>query len=140
MISTALVRATLLWIMAGRALAAGGGETFPYEPASVETVRGQVVRLERIAHPTGAAVHLVLRTDAGDDLPVALGPARFVERAFPIRAGDRVEVTGARVVRGKPPFVASEVKKGGQVLRLRDRYGVPVWRHGRGRRTAGTAP
>jgi hypothetical protein len=132
MIGTIVVCVSLRWTAAAI-------EKPPYDPASVETVRGAVVRVVRIAHPTGIGVHLVRRTDAGEDVPVALGPARFVERAFPIRPGDGVEITSARVVPGKPTFVASEVRKGNQVLRLRDRYGVPLWQHGAARRSTGTA-
>ena len=117
-------------LLCGAGQDAAGGENLPYDPGSVETIRGRVARVDRIAHPTGSGLHLILRTDAGEDVPVALGPAHFVERAFPIGAGDHIEITGARVVRGKRTFVASEVKKDGRVLRLRDRYGVPVWKHG----------
>ncbi|HEU4344281.1 MAG TPA: hypothetical protein VFU31_22205 [Candidatus Binatia bacterium] len=41
---------------------------------------------------------------------------------------DRVEVKGARITfEGKPAIIASEVKKGDEVLRLRDDAGFPVW-------------
>jgi len=139
MIGAVLVGLTLLCAAGRRAPAAADVEMLPYDPGSVETVRGRVVRIVRIVHPTGTGVHLMLRTEAGDDLPVALGPIRFVERAFPIRVGDEIEITGARVVRGKPAFMASEVKKDDQIPRLRDRYGVPVWEHGGERRSIGTA-
>jgi hypothetical protein len=48
--------------------------------------------------------------------------------------GDKVEVTGSRVTyEGQPTIIAGEVKKGAQVLKLRDAAGVPVWA-GQGRR------
>ena len=38
-----------------------------------------------------------------------------------IAPGDKVEVTGSRITyEGKPTIIAAEVKKGGQVLKLRD--------------------
>ena len=101
------------------------------DPASIETVRGEVMRVEAVEHPGGRGIHLVLKTDSEETLPVALGPALFVERRLPITPGDRLEVTGFRVIRGKPALIASEVKKDGRVLRLRDRQGVPVWSRGR---------
>jgi hypothetical protein len=39
-----------------------------------------------------------------------------------------VEVTGSRVTfRNKSAIIAAEVKKGDEVLRLRDSNGIPVW-------------
>jgi hypothetical protein len=39
-----------------------------------------------------------------------------------------VEVTGSRITyEGQPAIIAGEVKKGGQVLKLRDAAGVPAW-------------
>ena len=107
----------------------------PYDPGSLETVRGEVVRVERIPSASGRrSLRLVLRTDDGACVPVALGPARVAERqAFTLVAGERVDVTGWRVVRSKPPLAASEVRKDGATLRLRDAHGRPVWN---GRRRA----
>jgi len=48
--------------------------------------------------------------------------------------GDKVEVTGSRITyEGQPTIIAGEVKKGEQVLKLRDAAGVPAWA-GQGRR------
>jgi hypothetical protein len=48
--------------------------------------------------------------------------------------GDQVEVKGVRTtIAGKPVVLAAEVKKGDNVLVLRDANGVPVW-SGWGRR------
>jgi hypothetical protein len=134
MLGAAIVGVLLVYVSSGPAR---GTETLSYDPASIETVRGDVVRVVTIAHPTGTGVHLIVRTEAGEDVAVALGPVQVVERAFRIRPGDRVDITGARVVRGKPTLVACELKKGEQVLRLRDRYGVPLWKQ---RASATTAP
>jgi len=107
----------------------------PYDPGRLETLRGEVVRIERVPNASGRrSLRLVLRTDDGACVPVALGPARVAERqAFTLVAGERVEVTGWRVVRSKPPLAASEVRKDGATLRLRDAHGRPVWN---GRRRA----
>ena len=62
-------------------------------------------------------------------IPVHLGPSWYMEKqAVTIAAGDKVEVTGSRIMyRGKPTIIAAEVKKGDQVLKLRDASGVPAW-------------
>jgi hypothetical protein len=101
----------------------------PYDPGRLETLRGEVVRVERIPSASGRrSLRLVLRTDDGACVPIALGPAWVAERqAFTLVAGERVEVTGWRVVRSKPPLAASKVRKEGATLRLRDAHGRPVW-------------
>ncbi|WP_136515496.1 DNA-binding protein [Geomonas edaphica] len=101
-----------------------------YDPAKVETVTGEVVKVEVVSARKGPGngVHLQLKTDQGT-IPVHIGPAWFVERLdAKIEKGDRVEVKGARInFDGKPAIIAAEVKKGDAVLQLRDAAGVPVW-------------
>jgi hypothetical protein len=33
-------------------------------------------------------------------------------------------------VAGKPAIIAAQVKKGNEILKLRDENGIPVWRRG----------
>jgi Glu-tRNA(Gln) amidotransferase subunit E-like FAD-binding protein len=50
-----------------------------------------------------------------------------------IKAGDKVEVKGVKAVRmGQDVFIAAEVKKNGEILKLRDENGVPFWAGWRG--------
>jgi hypothetical protein len=45
-----------------------------------------------------------------------------------IAAKNKVEVKGSRITfGGKPVIIAAEVKKGDEVLKLRDDAGFPVW-------------
>ncbi|MEJ2365960.1 MAG: DNA-binding protein, partial [Deltaproteobacteria bacterium] len=45
-----------------------------------------------------------------------------------IAPGDEIEVKGSRVTfDGKPAIIAAEVKKGNEVLVLRDASGFPLW-------------
>jgi hypothetical protein len=45
-----------------------------------------------------------------------------------IQPKDTVEVKGSRVtVQGQPALIAAEVKKGDEVLKLRDEAGIPMW-------------
>ena len=44
---------------------------------------------------------------------------------------DKLRVTGSRIsVQGKPALIAREVRKGSQVLKLRNDRGQPLWRRG----------
>jgi hypothetical protein len=107
-----------------------------YDPKSVETIRGEVVRVEKIPWRKGKGhgVHLIVRTDK-ETIPVHLGPAWYVDaQPLEVEAKDQVEVRGSRVtVQGQPAIIAAEITKGEQSLKLRDEAGVPLWRGRRGR-------
>lgn len=107
-----------------------------YNPSTVETMSGEVVKVDRLAPIKGMSygVHLQLKTDK-ETIPVHLGPAWYIDRQkINIRQGDKIEVTGSRVTfNGAPAIIASEVRKGDAVLKLRDTNGIPVW-SGRGGR------
>jgi hypothetical protein len=107
-----------------------------YDPATVETLQGEVVemkrvvpRMKRMAKRFGHGVHAMLRTDK-ETIEVHLGPAPFVDQQEPkLAAKDRVEVKGSRVtIDGKPVILAEQVRKGEQVLTLRAPDGTPRWR------------
>ncbi len=101
-----------------------------YDPATVETVRGEVVSVDLITPRKGmtSGIHLVVDTDQGP-LSVHLGPEWYVSRQETrIEANDAVEVKGSRVVfKSEPAMVAAEITKGDKTLVLRDARGVPVW-------------
>ena len=108
----------------------GGAYGRMYDPKTVDTVTGEVVKVDRITPMRGMSggVHLVLKTDKSD-VSVHLGPQWYLENQdVKIEPKDTVEVTGSRVtVQGQPALIAAEVKKGDQVLKLRDAAGTPVW-------------
>jgi hypothetical protein len=121
----------------GKGRAGAGGRL--YDPKTVETVTGDVVRVDQVSRQGGQGrggghgVHVLLKTDQGD-IPVHLGPSWYMEKqALQVAPNDKIEVRGSRVtVDGKPAIIAAEVKKGDQVLKLRDDNGVPLWsRQGR---------
>ena len=101
-----------------------------YDPKTVETVTGEVVKVDRITPMRGMSggVHLVVKTDKGD-VSVHLGPQWYLENQdVKIEPKDKVEIKGSRVtLQGKPTLIAAEVKKGDEVLKLRDDAGVPMW-------------
>lgn len=88
-----------------------------------ETISGEVLCVDKVQSREGGGEEVVLevRTERGT-IPVHLGPARFLEnQRMHIKPNDQVEVTGTRVaVEEKEALIASQVKKGGQVLKLRD--------------------
>ena len=103
-----------------------------YDTKTVETIQGKVVSVEKTSSKGRAyGIHLILQTDK-ETIPVHLGPGWYVEKQTPrFEPNDTVTVTGSRVtVDGKPAIIAAQVKKGNDILRLRDENGVPVWRRG----------
>ena len=108
-----------------------------YDPKTVETIQGNVVSVDKTSSKDRAyGIHLILQTDKVT-IPVHLGPGWHVEKQTPrIEPNDTVTVTGSRVtVSGKPAIIAAQVKKGNDILKLRDENGIPTWRRaGRGSR------
>jgi hypothetical protein len=101
-----------------------------YDPKTVETAVGEVVSVSTITpnKGMGTGIHMVLKTDK-ETISVHLGPTWYLENQdVKIEAKDKVEVKGARTTfAGKPALIAAEVKKGDEVLKLRDDAGFPVW-------------
>jgi hypothetical protein len=101
-----------------------------YDPKTVETVTGEVVSVDKITPLKGMqyGVHMMVKTDR-ETISVHLGPGWFIENQdIRIEPGDKIEVMGSRIAfEGKPAIVAAEVRKGDQVLKLRDQDGFPAW-------------
>jgi len=112
----------------------GWGMGTPYQrtfnPATVETLSGTVESVDKITpiKEMHYGIHVTLKTEK-ESISVHLGPDWYIERLdTKIEKGDKVEVRGSRVaMMGNPAIIASEVKKGGETLKLRDEAGVPVW-------------
>jgi len=101
-----------------------------YDPATLRNLRGEVVWIKKLVPAEGMADGLQLLLKMRDEtIPVHLGPLWFLERQdFTLAAGDAVEVVGSRVTfEGMPALIATEVKKGENVLRLRESGGFPLW-------------
>jgi hypothetical protein len=101
-----------------------------YDPKTVETISGEVERVDTITPMKGMSggVHLLVKTDK-ESISVHLGPAWYLENQdVKIEPKDKVEITGSRITFDKKPaIIAKEVKKGEEVLNLRDDNGYPVW-------------
>jgi hypothetical protein len=112
----------------------GWGQGTPYnrmyDPAKVETISGTVESVGTAVPMKGmyAATTLTVKTDK-ETISVHLGPEWYIGRLdTKIAKGDAIEVKGSRVTFAeKPAIIAAEVKKGDNVLVLRDSAGTPVW-------------
>lgn len=101
-----------------------------YNPKTLETISGKVVSVDKILPMKGMShgVHAVIKTDK-ETVSVHLGPDWYIENQdMGIAPKDKIEVTGSRITfQGEPAIIAAEVKKGKNVLVLRDEKGFPVW-------------
>jgi len=126
--------ATAVWAQPGTG-PGGGGPRVHYgtmwEPKTVETLSGEVVAVDKYVPGRGGTsygVRLSLKTEK-ETILVVLGPVWYVEQQhFAVAAKNQVEVKGSRLsIQGQPTIIAQEVKKGDQVLKLRDDKGAPLW-------------
>ena len=101
-----------------------------YNTETVETISGEITSVDKITPGKGMSygIHAVLKTD-GTTLPIHLGPGWFIENQdITIEASDKVEITGSKITfEGKPAIIAARIKKGDEILILRDENGFPVW-------------
>lgn len=101
-----------------------------YNPATVETISGTVEAVTQIKPMKGMyyGIHIMVKTGK-DNLEVHLGPGWYIEGLdTKIEKGDKIEVKGSKVtMSGKTVIIAAEVKKGDNVLVLRDSAGIPAW-------------
>jgi hypothetical protein len=63
---------------------------------------------------------------------VHLGPASFVSaKNVNLEKGDALTVVGSKItMQGEEIVIAREIRKGDQVLTLRDAKGLPLWSRG----------
>jgi hypothetical protein len=123
--------------LAGRGMGGwepGSGYDRMYDPKTVETVRGEVISVDKIVPRKGMSygLHAVLKTDK-EEISVHIGPGWYLEKqAFKLAKGDTIEVKGSRITyEEKPAIIAAKVRKGDTRIKLRDENGVPAWSGGR---------
>jgi hypothetical protein len=101
-----------------------------YDPKTVETISGEVISVDKMTPIKGMSygVHLMLKTDK-ETVSIHLGPVWYLENQdVKIVPKENVEVKGSRITfEGKPVIIAAEVRKGDEVLKLRDDNGFPFW-------------
>jgi len=105
----------------------GGGH---YDTGTEVTLSGTVNQVVDMPGPSGGAggLHLMVLGD-GAVTEVHLGPATYVSaQGFSFAVGDEVTVTGSKVKLGEvEAVIAREVRRGADVLVLRDEQGMPRW-------------
>lgn len=78
-----------------------------FNPKTVETVSGEVMKVDKIMPMRGMSygIHLTLKTDKGD-ISVHLGPAWYIDKQEPaIKVGDKIDVEGLQGhLQGKPRY------------------------------------
>jgi hypothetical protein len=108
----------------------GPGTPGLYNPHDVETVVGMVMAIDNFSlgerMPDQVRLNLMLREGT---IYVLLGPPWFVHQQEPkINLKDQVEVVGSKItLAGIPTILATQVKKGDEILKLRDENGFPLW-------------
>jgi hypothetical protein len=115
--------------------------TGPYGKAfnagTVKTITGTVESVGSFK-PEGATagatggLRLRVKTSDGQTVIVHAGPISYAEQQeFFVMPGDQISITGSETkMRGRSVILASEVKKDGKTLELRDKTGKPLWSMG----------
>jgi len=101
-----------------------------YDVKTVESIGGEIVSVDTLRPEKGMSygVHLTVKTDK-ETISVHLGPSWYIENQdVKLSPKDKIEVKGSRITfEGKPAIIAAEVKKGDEILTLRDANGIPMW-------------
>lgn len=116
-----ILAATAAWAQAA-------GKTGPkYDLTKEVKLKGTVTEVKQPAVSTELTVLVV--TSGDKTILVQLAPADFLKEIDCwVKAGDQVEVTGARVSDTTPDVImAREVIFGNSTMVLRDQKGVPIW-------------
>ena len=104
-----------------------------FDSKTIQTISGQVIKIDQVFEPGfGLEMRLTVFIDKKVVLPVYLGPTYYVDpeqvRHYHFNLGDKVTVTGSQVTfRGEPLMIAMTVRRGNEVLLLRDKNGIPEW-------------
>jgi sporulation protein YlmC with PRC-barrel domain len=112
----------------------GAGDPYQkiFDSKTIKTISGQVIKIDQVPEfGFGFQMRLIVFIDKKEILPVYLGPAFYVtghQQAKHFKLGDKVTVSGSQVtVSGEPLMIAMTVKRGNEILRLRDQEGIPAW-------------
>jgi len=133
-------RATLGYVSPGQrptrgdsqqAWSARGDYARHFDANNVTTIQGTVQSVGTFEPARGVSEGLRLRVKTSDGklVTVHAGPASFAQRQnFTLMSGDNVTITGSHTKIGwRSVFVASEIQKGNETLRLRSKTGEPLW-------------
>jgi hypothetical protein len=110
------------------AFAQGTGKTGPkYDTTKEVKFQGTVSEVRESPTPTDPIILVVTVADKTTTL-VQLAPRDYLKEIDCwVKAGDTVEVTGAKVADASNEVMAREVVFGNNTMVLRDNKGVPIW-------------
>jgi DNA/RNA endonuclease YhcR with UshA esterase domain len=106
-----------------------------YNTATEVTLSGTITNVETHMGRMGwNGTHLVVSFGA-ETLDVHVGPSNYLaQQGFSFAPGEQIQVTGSRIkFEGSDALIAREIKKGEQVLKLRNSQGIPAWSRSRWR-------
>jgi hypothetical protein len=112
---------------------AGNYYHWNWNPATVETIKGEVMTKDTITPPKGRsvlpAVGLTLKKEDEYAIYAHLGPQWYFDKQeLAVEVGDKVEVTGSKImVEGNTVLLVSSIKKGDKTWQFRDQQGFPFW-------------
>ena len=102
-----------------------------FNPATIVEVKGTIVSVEKIIPEKGMSngIHLVLKTEAKENMTVHLGPEWYLNNQdIQFAAGDVIKVKGSKVTyENNAAIIAMTVWKGDSHLDLRNDKGYPKW-------------
>ena len=120
-----------------KAWGSGGRHAMSFNPSTVKTITGTVESVGSFkpeAAPAGVSpgLRLRVRTAEGQFVTIYAGPVSYAEqKEFYVMPGDQITITGSETkIRSRTVILASELKKGTQILELRDKSGKPLWAAG----------
>jgi len=114
----------------------GPGREDPYKKVfdskRIKTISRKIIKVDQVPDPGfGMEIRLTVFIEKKEVMPVYLGPAFYIvgpDQAARFKRGDQVTVSGSQGTRGGEAFmIATTVKRGNDVLRLRDKDGNPEW-------------
>jgi len=115
----------------GAGKGSNSAQAMMYDLNTVETIAGEIVSIEKVKETKGKyyGIHLMVKT-AKETISVHLGPEWYIEDLEEkLAPGNKVTIKGSRITYGaKPAILAAEVKRGKDLLLLRDEKGFPTWR------------
>jgi hypothetical protein len=101
-----------------------------YDTKTVDSINAVIVSMDSTLPMKGMSpgIHALVIV-SNEEISVHLGPAWYLENQdADLKPGDSVRVIGSRItIEGKPAIIAAEIRKGKEVLGLRDKAGFPAW-------------
>lgn len=126
----AIILPSAIFAQQGKGWGPGSKYNPMYNQNTVETITGEIIAIDNFT-PSGCmshGVHLTLAV-GNETVPIHLGPSWYIENQdLQLNKEEQITVTGSRVIYdGSPAIIAAEVKRGNDVLKLRDENGYPLW-------------